>query len=346
LKIADNVALLPVPWQSTVNFVLTWDENNLVLIDAGFPGQTDAIVKAISDEGFDVTNLTYLIITHQDWDHIGCVMDLQKLVPDLKVLAHEEEAPYIDGRKTPIKLAARLAEYDTLSTEMRGRCDWQKDYYASNEITIHETLSDGEILPICGGIEVIHTPGHTPGHIVLHLQDSDILVCGDACNIKDGQLIGANPVHTFDVVQADASLTKIKSRNPSGIVAYHGGYLKLSKDEGCNIMFSEYSMIISTFAYMESAKKTAKMLLERRLAACVQMFPIESMYIWKNEIHDESETILFIKSRTDLFDEIAASIRKIHPYEVPEIIQIPISEGLPEYLTWLGSCVKNPQDET
>ena len=227
MRITDNVALLPVNGQGTAYFVLTWDSNNLVLIDGGFPGQTDAIVKAISDEGLDATNLTHLIITHQDWDHIGCVMDLQKLIPSLKVLAHELEAPYIDGRKTPIKLAARLAEYDTLSTEMRERCDWQKEYYAGLEITIHETLSDGEILPICGGIEVIHTPGHTPGHIVLRLQASGIIVCGDACNIKAGQLVSANPVHTFDIEQADVSLSKIKSRNPSGIVAYHGGYLKL-----------------------------------------------------------------------------------------------------------------------
>jgi len=227
MQITDNVALLPVSGQGTANFVLTWDKNNLVLIDGGYPGQTDSIVKAISDEGFNAANLTHLIITHQDWDHIGCVMDLQKLIPNLKVLAHEIEAPYIDGRKTPIKLAVRLAEYDTLSREMRERCDWQKEFYASNEITIHETLCDGEILPICGGIEVIHTPGHTPGHIVLRLQESGIIVCGDACNIKDGQLVGANPVHTFDVAQADVSLSKIKSRNPNGIVTYHGGYLKL-----------------------------------------------------------------------------------------------------------------------
>ena len=227
MKIANNVAQLPVSGQGTVNFVLTWDEHNLVLIDAGFPGQTDAIVKAIADEGFNAKNLTHLIITHQDWDHIGCVTDLQKIAPDLKILAHEEEAPYIDGRETPIKLAVRLAEYDTLDPEMRERCDWQKEYYANNKIAISETLRDGDVLPICGGIEVVHTPGHTPGHIVLLLKESGIMVCGDACNIRDSQLVGSNPVHTFDMAQATASLEKIKSFNPSGVVAYHGGYLKM-----------------------------------------------------------------------------------------------------------------------
>ena len=61
-----------------VNLVLAWDENNLVLIDTGFPGQTDDIVKAIANAGFKAKELTHIIITHQDWGHIGCLMDLQK----------------------------------------------------------------------------------------------------------------------------------------------------------------------------------------------------------------------------------------------------------------------------
>ncbi|MCL2416152.1 MAG: hypothetical protein FWD01_04985, partial [Defluviitaleaceae bacterium] len=60
MKIEKNVALLPISGQNTgvVNLVLIWDADNLVLIDAGYPGQTDDIVKAVSDEGFNVKNLT------------------------------------------------------------------------------------------------------------------------------------------------------------------------------------------------------------------------------------------------------------------------------------------------
>ena len=101
---------------------------------------------------------------------------------------------------------------------------------------------------------------------------------------------------------------------------------------------SEYSIIISTFADSESAKKTAKMLIKQRLVACVQMLSIDSVYLWKGEICDECETMLFIKSRTALFDKIAAAIKGNHPYEVPEIIQVPITDGLPEYLKWINDC--------
>jgi len=105
-------------------------------------------------------------------------------------------------------------------------------------------------------------------------------------------------------------------------------------------MSSEYAMIIATFPDRESAKKAARLLVEKRLAACTQMFPIESVYLWKGEICDDSEIALFIKTRAALFDDITATIKQIHPYEVPEIIQLPIRDGLPEYLRWVSECTE------
>jgi len=103
-------------------------------------------------------------------------------------------------------------------------------------------------------------------------------------------------------------------------------------------MSSEYSMIFTTFADKEAAKNAAKLLVEERLAACVQLLPTESVYLWKNEICDENEILLLIKSKTAFFDKIALTIKGTHPYEVPEIIQIPITNGLPEYLRWIDDC--------
>ena len=99
-----------------------------------------------------------------------------------------------------------------------------------------------------------------------------------------------------------------------------------------------YSIIITTTANKEDAKKIARLLVEKRLAACGQMFPIESVYFWKDKVCEENETILFIKSKTALADEIKTAIKANHAYEVPEIIQIPITGGLPEYLKWIDDC--------
>jgi periplasmic divalent cation tolerance protein len=104
---------------------------------------------------------------------------------------------------------------------------------------------------------------------------------------------------------------------------------------------SEYSMIIATCPGKELAAKTAKLLVEQRLAACVQMLPIESIYLWKGEICEDNEIVLLIKSRTALFDGVAAAITENHSYEVPEIIQIPITDGLPDYLKWIDDSTGN-----
>ena len=227
MKLAKNIALLPITREGmgALNLVLAWDDKHLVLVDAGLPGQAGAIAEAIAGAGFRTEDLTHIIITHQDWDHVGSVSDLVKLAPAAKVVAHEEEAPYIDGRKIPIKLAARLEQYDSLPEELRANIDSWKNIYENAPIPVTQQVHDGQMLPICGGVEIVHVPGHTPGHIAVYFRESRIIVCGDAANIKDGKVVGSNPIHTHDVEMADRSLEKIMGYDLGGVVAYHTGFL-------------------------------------------------------------------------------------------------------------------------
>jgi len=101
---------------------------------------------------------------------------------------------------------------------------------------------------------------------------------------------------------------------------------------------NEYGMVITTCGEKETAKSIAKLLVEKRLAACVQMLPIESVYLWEGKICDDNEIALLIKTKMGMFDQIAEAIKGNHNYEVPEIIQIPITDGLPEYLKWIDEC--------
>ena len=102
-------------------------------------------------------------------------------------------------------------------------------------------------------------------------------------------------------------------------------------------MESGYSIIIATYKDKESAKEAAGTLVENRLAACVQILPIDSVYLWQGEICSDSEALLLIKSKTELFDKVAKVIMENHEYELPEIIQVPITCGLPEYLKWIAN---------
>ena len=228
MKLAKNLALLPIGREGmgNLNLVLAWDDKHLVLVDAGIPGQSEAIAQAIADEGFRAEDLTHIIITHQDWDHVGSVNDLKKLAPNLEVVAHADEAPYIDGRVLPIKLAARLEQYDSMTPEQRAGVDSWKKTYANAPIPVTMQVDGGEVLPMCGGIEIVHVPGHTPGHIAVYFRESKIMVVGDAANIKDGVLAGSNPVFTHDMALAEESLEKIKGYGASGVVTYHTGFVQ------------------------------------------------------------------------------------------------------------------------
>jgi periplasmic divalent cation tolerance protein len=88
----------------------------------------------------------------------------------------------------------------------------------------------------------------------------------------------------------------------------------------------------------EDAERIARSLVETRLAGCVQIVgPVTSIYRWKGRIETAGEWLCLIKSREDLYGAIEQAIRSLHPYETPEIIASPITEGSREYLDWLRS---------
>ncbi|MDR1205207.1 MAG: MBL fold metallo-hydrolase [Peptococcaceae bacterium] len=228
MKIAKNIEMLEIGAEFGVMYpTLLWDDHHLVLIDAGDANQIESVKAAISKAGFSAEQLTTVILTHQDLDHIGGVPNLQAIAPSVKILAHEAEAPYMDGRQTPARLAAMEAGYANLSEERKREYNHLKAVWANLKIHIDQTLSDKEVLPICGGIEAVHTPGHMPGHICLYLRESRVMVGGDALNIENGKLVGPNPGFTQDIVLGNQSLEKVKSYDIQAVVAYHGGLLKL-----------------------------------------------------------------------------------------------------------------------
>ena len=100
-------------------------------------------------------------------------------------------------------------------------------------------------------------------------------------------------------------------------------------------------VVLMTAPNAEEATRIAEMLVERTLAACVQILPpITSIYIWKGEVQRESEILLVAKSTRAKFDELESAVRAIHSYETPEIIALTIVAGSQPYLSWLSSCLE------
>jgi periplasmic divalent cation tolerance protein len=102
---------------------------------------------------------------------------------------------------------------------------------------------------------------------------------------------------------------------------------------------SEFGVILVTAGSKAQAEMLARSLVSAKLAACVTLFPVQSVYTWREEIHQEEEWQLMIKSELRRFNDLEVKIRELHSYEVPEIIALPIVQGAQPYLDWIATQV-------
>jgi periplasmic divalent cation tolerance protein len=101
-----------------------------------------------------------------------------------------------------------------------------------------------------------------------------------------------------------------------------------------------YIVVMVTTASKQEAEKIAQRLLKERLIACANIIgPVSSLFYWSGKMEKAEEYLIFMKSRKDLFEKLAETVKALHSYEVPEIIVLPIVEGSKAYLDWLGSCL-------
>jgi periplasmic divalent cation tolerance protein len=99
-------------------------------------------------------------------------------------------------------------------------------------------------------------------------------------------------------------------------------------------------VVLCTCASPEDGDRLARALVEARLAACVNIVPgIRSVYRWKGEIESAQECLLAIKSSRGQFDALRARIEELHPYDVPEVLALPVVDGSPNYLDWLSASL-------
>lgn len=101
-------------------------------------------------------------------------------------------------------------------------------------------------------------------------------------------------------------------------------------------------VVLCTFANQQDAQHIGSAVIEARLAACVNILPaVQSIYRWKGEIEHAEETLAVIKTTRQSFSALRDRIKELHPYETPEIIAVPVVEGLTDYLAWIGEQVSS-----
>lgn len=100
-----------------------------------------------------------------------------------------------------------------------------------------------------------------------------------------------------------------------------------------------YSIYITT-KDEEEAREIGKTLVEERLAACINIHPIKSIFWWEGKIVEDSEAAMLGKTKAELVDEVIRRVKELHSYEVPCIVSLPIEKGHPEYLKWIDQSTK------
>lgn len=196
-------------WGANV-FLLAGD--TLALVDTGFKGRSIHILREIDRLGYSPTDVTSIIITHHHADHVGSLAALKE-VTHAKVIAHHADAPYIDGslpQPGPAKpewLSDKLATFQEL--------------WSTTPVAVDVLVSDGDKLPILGGIKILHTPGHTPGSISLFLEKEGLVIVGDLLSHTAGLSLPSK-AFTINLVQEIQSIRRVASQDFKLICFGHG----------------------------------------------------------------------------------------------------------------------------
>ncbi len=195
--IVPGVHLIPMGF---VNAVLLEDENGPVLIDTGMPDSAPKILAALEEKGLAPADVQKIIVTHKHIDHTGSLAALKRATGAPAAMHPVKTAPGLFSHLMAFMIRRMPADLEAAEVE--------------------EEVGEGDRLPLAGGIEVLHTPGHSAGHISLFMpRDGGILITGDAAN----HVMGLRMPPIFeDSAAGMASLRRLASMEFDKAIFFHG----------------------------------------------------------------------------------------------------------------------------
>jgi len=190
-------------------FLLT--EERLTLIDAGMVGSRLTLERYLRRIGRRMDELDRIICTHGHPDHIGGLQELVRDRDDVAVLIHPDD---LAGLQRPLREALARTED---RAERRGRII----QYLTKAPSAPVPIQDGQVLPMLGGLRVVHTPGHTPGSICLYAERLRMLFTGDVLQVVRGRLTYASAFFSHDHAGARASVERLAALDVHAIALSH-----------------------------------------------------------------------------------------------------------------------------
>lgn len=196
----------------------------VILVDCSNPGTLPILEEALANEGYKLSDITKVVITHHDHDHYGAVTELKRKYPHISIYASEIETPYLQGEKKSLRLQQAESIYDTLPEDRKEWADKFHAYLRGLEpLMVDHMVKDGAFIDDAKEVMVVETPGHMPGHISIYVKGDETLIAGDALIVQNGELFMANPQYSFDLASARLSAGKLSEFEINRIICHHGG---------------------------------------------------------------------------------------------------------------------------
>ena len=205
MQIAPDVHSVPLLGANA--FLIT--EERMTLIDAGLAGSKPMLLRYLRQIGRSADEIDRIVCTHGHPDHIGGVRELITERP-IEVFVHPAD---LDG----VSLTLREALAAPYGGSRRGHLI----QYMTPHPGVATPIQDGDVIPVLGGLEVIHTPGHTPGSVCLYARRPRILFTGDVLQVRGGRLAFASLFFSHDHAQARASVMRLAHLDVDIIATSH-----------------------------------------------------------------------------------------------------------------------------
>jgi glyoxylase-like metal-dependent hydrolase (beta-lactamase superfamily II) len=210
-KIIDRAWIVPLGFANSV--LLEGDDGGLVLVDAGFPGHEATILGALKTLGRHPEDLRHLVFTHAHPDHLGCAAAIVKRT-GARTWMHTTDVPIAEsgGPFRPMRPSPGLVQ----------RIGFRLFFHAEEPVApvrIDHQMQDGDMIPVAGGLQVVHTPGHSAGHVALLWKSGGLLIVGDA----GSNVLGiSDPLGFEDREQGRRSQQQLASLDFQAVAFGHG----------------------------------------------------------------------------------------------------------------------------
>jgi len=202
IRVSGNVYLLAGEHES----------EGLTLVDTGMPGRAGDVLRYVAALGYGPTQVRRIVLTHYHVDHAGSLADLVART-GARVLVHAADAPFVEGRC--VWPGARGVWGHVIRA--------MAPFLGGRPVPVDERLAHGDVIPVAGGLHVVHTPGHTPGSISLHLPAHGVLFTGDTLLVDwHGHIQEARPLFSLDIQQARDSARQLADLDFSLLAPGHG----------------------------------------------------------------------------------------------------------------------------